>query len=150
MANFGPLTAEIGLPIWGTPANFNDFAFWLRYCSDVAHRRPTKVCTIFGRLLGRYTIYTLPLTEFCYVQNSLYVQVLRSSILSALLHSTPAAGVIQTLWRGTRNGITELSQTAPPRPIFFGREAITSGIGPHLFIVLLWNTPENSVILIYS
>jgi len=23
MANFGPLTAEIGLPVWCTPANFN-------------------------------------------------------------------------------------------------------------------------------
>jgi len=25
MANFGPLTAEIGLPVWGTPVNFNGF-----------------------------------------------------------------------------------------------------------------------------
>jgi len=25
MVNFGPLAAEIGLPIWGTPANFNGF-----------------------------------------------------------------------------------------------------------------------------
>jgi len=25
IANFGPLTAEIGLPVWGTPANFNRF-----------------------------------------------------------------------------------------------------------------------------
>jgi len=25
MANFGPLTAEISLPVWGTPANFNGF-----------------------------------------------------------------------------------------------------------------------------
>jgi len=25
MANFGPLTAEIGWPVWGTPANFNGF-----------------------------------------------------------------------------------------------------------------------------
>ena len=55
-----------------------------------------------------------PMTEFCQVQNSLYVQVLRSPILAALLHGTPAAGVSQTLRRGTRNGITELSQIAPP------------------------------------
>ena len=55
-----------------------------------------------------------PLTEFCPVQNSLYVQVLRSPILAALLHGTPAAGVSQTLRCGTRNGITELSQRAPP------------------------------------
>jgi len=25
MANFGPLTAEIGWRVWGTPANFNEF-----------------------------------------------------------------------------------------------------------------------------
>jgi len=25
MVNFGPLAAEIGLPLWGTPANFNGF-----------------------------------------------------------------------------------------------------------------------------
>jgi len=37
-------------------------------------------------------------------------------------------GVSQTLRRGTRNGITELSQTAPP---IFGWAAITLGIGPH-------------------
>jgi len=38
----------------------------------------------------------LPVTEFCLVQNSLYVQVLRST-LEALLHGIPAAGVSQTL-----------------------------------------------------
>jgi len=63
--------------------------------------------------------------DFCPVQNSLYVQVLRSPILAALLHGTPAADVTQTLRRGTRNGITELSQTAPP---IFGRAAITLGM----------------------
>ena len=25
MVNFGPLVAEIGLPVWGTLANFNGF-----------------------------------------------------------------------------------------------------------------------------
>jgi len=105
------------------------FASWLHYCSDVAQRRPTKLCTIFGRLLGWYTIYTFwgfrPLTEFCPVQNSLCVQILRSRILAALLHGT---SVSQTLRRGTRNGITELSQRAPP---IFGWAAITLEIGPH-------------------
>jgi len=46
--NFGPLTEEIGSGVWGTPGNFNGFASCLRYCSDVAHRRPTKLCTMFG------------------------------------------------------------------------------------------------------
>ena len=75
----------------------------------------------------------LPLTEICPVQNSLYVQVLRSRILAALLHGTPAAGVSQTLRRGTRNRITKLSQRAPP---IFGTAAITLGIGPHSSLVL--------------
>jgi len=58
MVNFGPLTAEIGFGVWGTPANFNVFASWLRYCTDVAQWRSTKRCTMFGRLLGWYIIYT--------------------------------------------------------------------------------------------
>jgi len=58
MANFCSLTAEISWRVWGTPANFNRFASSLRYCSDVAHRKPTKLCTMFGRLLGWYAIYT--------------------------------------------------------------------------------------------
>jgi len=65
--------------------------------------------------------------EFCQVQNSLCVQVL-PSILTALAHGTPAAGISQTLRLGTRNGNTELLQRAPP---IFGWAAITLGIGPH-------------------
>ena len=45
----------------------------------------------------------LPSAKFTYL---LYVQVLRSPTLAALLHGTPAAGVSQTLQHGTRNGIT--------------------------------------------
>jgi len=37
MANFGPLTAEIGLPVWGT--GFASCGSCLRYCSDVPHQR---------------------------------------------------------------------------------------------------------------
>ena len=60
MANFSPLAAEIGSGVWSTPANFNGFcvASWLCYCSDVAHRRPTKLCKMFGHLLGWYIIYS--------------------------------------------------------------------------------------------
>jgi len=70
----------------------------------------------------------LPITEFCQLQNWLCVQVLRSPILATLLHGTRAGAVSQTLWRGTRNRITELSQRAPP---IFGWAAIMLGIGPH-------------------
>jgi len=103
---------------WDCQQILTGFASWLHYCSDVAHRRPTKLCTIFGRLLG-------------YVHNSLCLQVMRSRILATLLHGTPAVGLIQTL-----QGITELSQRAPP---IFGWAAITLGIGPHSsYIGWLW------------
>jgi len=45
----------------------------------------------------------------------------------------PGAGVSQTLRRGTRNGITELLQRAPP---IFGWAAITLGIGPNSTICI--------------
>jgi len=62
------------------------------------------------------------------VQNSLYVQVLRSPILAALLPGTPAAIVSQTLRHGTRNASMELSQRVPH---VFGWAAIMLGCGPH-------------------
>ena len=44
------------------------------------------------------------------------------------MQGTPAMGLGQTLRRGTSNGITERSQTAPP---IFGWAAMTFGVGPH-------------------
>ena len=102
----------------------NRWYLWLRYCTDVAQRRSTKLCTIFNRLLGWYTIYifggSYPLTEFYQVQNSLCVQVLHSPILATLLHGTRAVGVSSKL--------CGVQQRAPP---IFGMAAITLGIGPH-------------------
>ena len=46
-------------------------------------------------------------------------------VLAVLLHGTLVVGVSQTLRRGTRNGITELSQRAPLWA------AITLDIGSH-------------------
>jgi len=34
------------------------FASWFRYCTEVAQRRSSKLCTMFGGLLGWYTVYT--------------------------------------------------------------------------------------------
>ena len=96
---------------FGAPQQISTgFASWLLYCSDVAHRRPTKLRTMFSRLLGWYYVYifgdSCPLMEIC--QLLIYcVQVLRSPILAVWLHGTRAAAVSQTLWRGTRNGITK-------------------------------------------
>jgi len=94
MANFDPLTAEIGLPVWGTPANFNRFrvlALLLQRCRSIDRGQLS-----FARFLAVSWAGTLyihfggfcPLTEFCHVQNSLCVLVLRFRILAALLHGT--------------------------------------------------------------
>jgi len=104
----------IGSGVWGTPAHFNGF----RVLASLLQRRrspeasqalhdvwPSPELVHYIYIFGG----SCPLMEFCQVKNSLYVQVLRSPILAALLHGTPAPGVSQTLRRGTRNGITELS-----------------------------------------
>jgi len=133
MMNFGLLEAEIGPVVWSTPANFNGFrvlaSLVQRRCSPEANQTLHDVLPS-PRMLHYVYIFRgfCPLTEFCQVQTSLCVQVLGSPTLAALLHGTPAGGVSQTLRRGTRNGITELSQRAPP---IFGWAAITLGIGPH-------------------
>jgi len=56
MVNFGPLAAEIGPSFWGTPANFNGFASWQRYCTVLQQWASAKLCgveqkapPIFGR-----------------------------------------------------------------------------------------------------
>jgi len=46
----GPLAAEIGWQVWGTPANLNGF----RVLASLLQRRRSleaKLCTMFGRLL---------------------------------------------------------------------------------------------------
>jgi len=110
MVNFGSLAAEIGLPAWA-PEQVSHVGFITAATSlnggepDFAQRLAVSwadtLCIHFWGLL--------PLAEFCKVQNSLCVQVLRSPILAALLNGTPAAGIGQTLRCGTTNGITELS-----------------------------------------
>ena len=58
MVNFGQLVTKIGLGVRALQQISIGFASCLRYCSDVAHPRPTKLCIMFGHLLGWYTIYT--------------------------------------------------------------------------------------------
>jgi len=47
MVNFGPLAAEIGAVVWGTPANFNGF----RVLAALLHGTP-----VLGAIFGRATI----------------------------------------------------------------------------------------------
>jgi len=87
---------------------------------------------MFGYLLGWHTIYTfsgllppdgiLPLAKFT-LHPSLAFSY--SGNVNAR-HSS--SGHQRNFAHGARNGITELSQMAPP---IFGWAAITLGIGPH-------------------
>jgi len=129
MVNFGPLAAAIGLPDWGTPANFNGF----RLLASLLHRRhsPEANQTLHDVWPSPGLVHCIyifrgscPLREFCQVQNSLCVQVLPCPILASI----GVVDVSQTLRRGTGNGIKELTPRAPP---IFGRGAITLGIGLH-------------------
>ena len=75
MVNFSPIVAEIVLPVWSTPKNFNGF----RVLASLLHRRrSTDVNQTLNDVwpspgLVHY-IYIFggsrPLTEFRYVQNS--------------------------------------------------------------------------------
>jgi len=58
------------------------------------------------------------------------------------VHGTRAVGVRESLRHRTRNGITELSERAPP---VFDWAAITMGIGPHFNSIL--KLPVNSFFL---
>ena len=57
MVNFSALTAEITRRVLGTSPKFQWLASWLHCCTDLAQPRSTKLCTMFGCLLGWYTIH---------------------------------------------------------------------------------------------
>jgi len=111
MVNFGPLAAEIGSVIWGTPANFNGFRV---LAGLLQQRRSTEANqTLHGvwpspGLVHYIYIFggSCPVT----VRNSLcIIQVLCSRILVALLHGTWAVGASQTLRRWAQ-GATYIRQ----------------------------------------
>jgi len=142
MVNFGPLTAEIFWRVWGTLSQISTgFASWLPYCTNVAQRRSTKLCRMFGHLLGWCTIYTffgaLPVTEFCQLQTKI---TLRPSLAFSYIGSITARHLSSSrqpnlvVWYKEWNHGT--LQRAPP---MFGWAAITLGIGPHSSILFLFS-----------
>jgi len=96
-----------------------NFVYWLRYCTDVAQRRSTKLCTMFGRFLRWYTIYTffwgelLPPNGILPPAKFTLCQSLAFSYIGSVTAWHSISGASESLRRGTRNGITELSQRAP-------------------------------------
>jgi len=131
----GLLAAEICWRVWGTPANatVSRLLAFVTAATSLTGGQPD-----FARCLAvswAATLYTFSEALIAPWQNftrsKIHLITSKSRvlvILAALLHGTPAAGVSQTLRCGTRNGITELSQKAPP---IFGRAAITLDIGPY-------------------
>ena len=122
MVNIGALAAEIDRE-FGHHCKFQPISRlgFDRYCSDVAQRKSTKLCTTFAvSWAGTGTL--APWRNFAECKTHFASKVLRSPILAALMHGTPAAklcGVVQGM---------ELSQRAPP---IFDWAAITLGVGPH-------------------
>jgi len=53
----GPTNGREQLAGLGHPSKFQ-LGSRLRYCSDVVQRKSTKLCTMYGCLLGWYAIYT--------------------------------------------------------------------------------------------
>jgi len=49
MVNFGPLAAEIVLPVWGIPTISTGFASWQRYCTVLQQWVLAKVCGVEHR-----------------------------------------------------------------------------------------------------
>jgi len=117
MVHFGPLTAEISWRLWGTPANFNGFrvlALLLhRHRSADVNQTLYDVWTSAGivHYTGLHFLAfllcngTLPGAKFTLRPRLAFSY----RLLAALLHGTRTVGVSQTLWRSTRNGVTELS-----------------------------------------
>jgi len=114
MVNLSPLAAEIISLVWGTLANFNRFRILV---SLLQRRRSTEANQTLHDVwpspgLVHYVYIfrgSCPITEFCQVQLSLCVQVLRSPILAALLHGTLVVGISQTL-RHLTEGTTYIRQ----------------------------------------
>jgi len=108
MVNFGPLASEIGSGVLGHSSKLNSFhdlaSLLQRRRSPEANQTLHDVCPSPGLVQDIYIFGgSCPLAEFCPVQNSLYVQVLRSPYIGSVTarHSSPAAaspklcGVVQ-------------------------------------------------------
>jgi len=119
MVNIGPIAAEICWRLnWCNPANFNRFCV---LASLLHRRRSTDVWPSSGLQYTRYIHFRglLSLTEFCDVQNSLWV---KSCVLLYW------QGYCTALEHKRRQPNCGVQQRAPP---IYGRAAITFGIGPH-------------------
>ena len=127
MINFGWLTADIGWRVWDTLSKFQRVSrLGFVTAPTVAQRRSTKLCTMFGRLLGWYTIYTFSGSLDPNGILSGAICTLRPSMAFSYIGSVTtrvqAVDVTQTLRHRIRKRITELSLLVCVPSL---------GIGPH-------------------
>jgi len=100
MGNVGPVAAEVDSGVGGTPGKFQRVSRlgFVTAPTSLNGGQP-NFDDLWPSAGVVHYIYIFggccPVTEFCQVQCSLCVQVLRSRILAALLHGTPAAVVSQ-------------------------------------------------------
>ena len=94
------------------------FASWLRYCSNVTHWRPTKLCMMFDHLL-HYNIYTF---LGALAPNGILPGASKCCVLPYWQHYCTAL----EQWASAK--LCGVEQRAPP---IFGRAAMTLGIGPY-------------------
>jgi len=135
MVNFGPLTTDIGLPVWGTPAKFqrvSRLAFVTAATSLSGGqlnfaRYLTVSCAV---ILYIHFRGLLPLTEFYQVQNSFYAQVLRLLYWQRYCtagHSGSGRQPNFAAWYKEWN----YGSFAEGATYIFGSAAIRLGIDPH-------------------
>jgi len=129
MANFGPLTDEIGWRVWGTPANFNGF----RVLASLLQTNQTlhDVWPSPG-VVGLHYIYIfgdgiLSGAKFT-MRPSLAFSYRPLGLLAASLHGTPTSAELCGVVQGME--LTGNFRTQRASPIF-AWAAITLGIGPH-------------------
>ena len=135
-SQYGEVMAEIGLPVWGIPANFNGFrvlaSLLQRRRSSEANQTLHNVWPSPEQVHYTYTFgESWTLTELCQVQNSLCVQVLRFPILAALMHDTHSSNrrqpnfatwYICKEWNYGTFASGNFQQRTPP--IFRGRQSV--------------------------
>jgi len=136
MANFSPLTAEIGSGVWGTPANFNGFhalPSLLQRCRSLEASQTLHDVWPSPRLV-HYIIHfrgSCPWRNFarCKIHSaSKSCVLLYWQRFCTALHQRPSAKLCDVV-----QGM-ELRNFRGGRHLYmyiFGWAAITSGIGPH-------------------
>ena len=104
-----------------------------RYCTNVAPRKSTKLCTMFVCHLGWYTIFFLPPNRTATCKIHFASKVLCSPILAALMHCTRAVGISQTFWHDTKMKLRNFrfSLFSTEGATCIPRVARTLGINPH-------------------